>query len=160
MRIDDEFLCDTAIEIGITPRCLIKADHRRIHGFGDGDAVVENGHHQRTVVLHDGGLPGGERQGLGPTETKSQTEIAAAGGVILRARVLGDVQAGNSNCASGTRHVHELVEYNGRLIRAAVALGLEADTINCAIDLADAQDSLDVIGYGTTLREVQGLATE
>ena len=45
--IDDEFSCDSPIEVGVTLWRLIERDHRRIHGFGNRNAAVKNRHHQR-----------------------------------------------------------------------------------------------------------------
>src|ERR1700733_5805953 len=96
--------------------------------------------------------------GLGPAEAKPQTEIPGARSVVLRARILGHVQTGNSDRPRRSRHLHELIEDDRGLIGAAMTLRLEADAIDRAVDLRDAQDLLQVIGHGAALREVDRFA--
>src|SRR5271156_4083317 len=52
VRINDEFLCDAAIELGIPLRCLIQRDDLDIDSFGDVNSVVKNRHHQCAIVFH------------------------------------------------------------------------------------------------------------
>jgi hypothetical protein len=74
--IDDEFPSDALVKFGVTLGRGIQGDHRRVDGFGDLDAVVQDRHHQAAVVLQHRGLAGEESVRLCPPETEMKAEIA------------------------------------------------------------------------------------
>src|SRR6218665_2297027 len=52
MRVDDEFLRRSWVELGVAHRRLIHRDQLHAHHIGDLYAIPEDGLHQRTVVFH------------------------------------------------------------------------------------------------------------
>jgi hypothetical protein len=52
VRVDHELLGCFAIEIPIALLCLIERNHGDVGSLGNFDFVVENRHHQLTVILH------------------------------------------------------------------------------------------------------------
>jgi hypothetical protein len=82
MWIDHEFLGRALIKVLISLWPLIQRNHSHIDRFGDFDFVVEDGHHQRAVVFHDGALSRGEVVGFCPTQPDANAEVADLGVLI------------------------------------------------------------------------------
>ena len=80
--IDDIFPRGAAVEVRVALRRLVERDDSRIDRFRNTDAVMQNGHHQRAVVLQNGSLPGRESVRLGPPETEAQAETSFARSVM------------------------------------------------------------------------------
>ena len=78
VRVDDEFLRRAGIELAVTARCLVEADHLHADDFGDVDAVPQDGLHQRAVVLHDRRLAGEEAVRLGPAQAEADAQRAVS----------------------------------------------------------------------------------
>lgn len=55
MRIDDELLRYTGVELAVALWRLVETDHLRAHHFGDVDTVPHDRLYQLAVVLHGGG---------------------------------------------------------------------------------------------------------
>src|SRR5258708_6527439 len=79
-----------------------------------------------------------------PAQTETQAEATKFGCLLLRTRIAGHIQAGNAYCAGCPRDLHQAVEHDsGRFDDPAVCtlrLGLEADAVDCAVDLWNAED--------------------
>src|SRR5437667_7059054 len=60
MRIDDEFLGGSAIEVLVAGGSFIERDHSDVGCFGDLHFVVKDGLHELAVVSKHGALAGGE----------------------------------------------------------------------------------------------------
>lgn len=158
--IDHEFLRDTRVEILATLRCRIQRDHLDIDCLGNLDAFMQDRHHQAAVILHHRGLTREKRVRLGPIESETQTERALPCSIVFRARVFGYIEPRYAYRARDTRDFHQLVEYYGRLIGAAVPLGFETDAIHRAIHFRNTEDLLDPFGDTAAFPEIEGFATE
>jgi hypothetical protein len=66
MRVEDELLGGALVEVHVTLRSLLQRNDCRVDRLGDLHLVVEDRHHQLTIVAHDRALTGGEGKGLGP----------------------------------------------------------------------------------------------
>ena len=97
---------------------------------------------------------------LGPSEAEAQTETSLARRCVLRARVVRDVQAGNSDCARSASHIHQLIEYDRGLFDTALTFCLEAHAVDRAVHFAHADDLLDLISQRAAQIQVDRLASE
>ena len=97
-----------------------------------------------------------------PSPGRCGCESADLGGLVHCRRITGDVEAGNSERAAGARHRHERIEHGRRGFLpgiGALAVRLEADAIDRAVHLRNAEDLLDLVA-GVALGQVDGLASE
>src|SRR4029078_9272829 len=124
--------------------------------------VVQDRHHQASVVLHHRALSGIERMRLGPALSDADRQRAFLGGVVGCSRVAGHVETWDTDRSTGSRELHQRVEDRRRVLLlggVAVAAGLEADRVDTAVYLAYAEDLLDLL-LGVTLGDADGLAAE
>src|SRR5215510_6696509 len=68
MRIKDEFLGRSLVEVFITPGSVIQFDDCGVDRLCDLHLVMQNRHHQLTMIAHHRALPGCESVGLRPTQ--------------------------------------------------------------------------------------------
>src|SRR5260370_27386204 len=138
MRINDELARDAGVEVFVTFRRPLETDHLDIDDLGDGQSVPEDRLHELPIVLQHRRLAGMERVRLCPAETEAQAEIAVFGCLLLRARIIGHIQAGNADRARGPRDLHQAVEHNSRRLDDVAVRTLcfcfEADAIDRAVD--------------------------
>src|SRR6185312_6215010 len=160
MRIDKKFLCRTLVEIRIAFRGIIERDHCSVDGLRNLNAIVQDRHHQATVVLQDRSLAGTKGVRLRPREAKPQAEIAGSGRFVFRTRVLRHVEARNANGACGARCSHQLIEYHSRLLGAAMSLGFETYAINRTIHFWHTEYPCEVLADRTSLGKVNCFASE
>src|SRR5690606_19085750 len=97
VRVDDEFLRYAGIELAVATRGVVQADDLHADHFGDVDAVPHDRLHELAVVFHHRGLAGVEAVGFRPAEAEADAQAADLGGGIHRARVFGDVEAGDTD---------------------------------------------------------------
>src|SRR5215213_8126164 len=163
--VEDVLAGRALVEVGVALGGLVERDHGRIHVLGDLHLVVEDRHHQLTVVLHHRALAGLEGVRLGPAEPDPDRQRPDLGRLVDRARVAGHIQPGDAEAPGRPGDVHHRVEHGRRGLAlgalGAVAAGLEADAVDGRVDLARAAQDLlerapDVVG----LRQVDGLAAE
>jgi hypothetical protein len=76
MGIDDELLRSSFIEVLIALRSLVKCDNGCVDDLRDGQTVLQNGLHELTVVLEDGGLAGKEAMRLRPSESEAHAQVS------------------------------------------------------------------------------------
>src|SRR5690606_18884051 len=104
--------------------------------------------HQRPVVRHHRALAGVEVVRLGPAEPDADAQVADLGVLVDAARIARHVQARNADAAAGARDLHQRVEHRRGPFHdglAAVAARLEADAVDAAVDLRDAENLLDLL---------------
>src|SRR6201995_1609679 len=102
VRIDDELVRDAGVEVFVTFRRLLKIDHLDIYDLGDGQSVPEYRLHELPIVFEHRRLAGMERVRFCPTKAEAKTEVAMFGSLLLRARIVGHIQAGNAGRAGCT----------------------------------------------------------
>lgn len=107
MRVDDELLRYTGIELSVSCRSLIQADDLYAYNLGDVDAIPHDCLHQRPVVLHYRRLAGMEAVRLGPAQAEADTQGADLGRSIRRPRVFGHIQTRNTNLACDASYLHQ-----------------------------------------------------
>ncbi len=91
MRTKDELFSSALVEIFVTLGSLFQGNDGGVDRLGDLHLIVQNGIHQLSVVAHDGTLTGGEGEGLGPTQTNADTQLANPGVLIDPARIAGHI---------------------------------------------------------------------
>ncbi len=82
---------------------------------------------------------------LGPTQTETQTQAALPCGGVLRAWIVGHIQARNTDGPGCSSHIHQLIQNDRRLLHATLTLGFKAYTVDCAVHLGHAQNLLHVL---------------
>ena len=98
---------------------------------------------------------------FGPSKPESHPECP-----VLRCRVRSrpgssvTYEPGDTDRARRPRRLHQLVEHDCRLVRAAMPLGLEAHTIHGAVHFRHAADCLDPFGDAAALCLIDRLAAE
>ena len=118
MWVEDEFLCHTGVEGLVALGSGVERDHSCVDDLCDGKPVVQDGLHELAVVLQDRCLAGEEAVRLCPPKTETHAEIAMFGSLFVCAGVVGDVEAGDADAASGADNGHEGVENGCRGFRA------------------------------------------
>jgi len=123
-------------------RSVVEGDDGCVDDLRDGQTAVQDGLHELTVVLEDGGLAGKEAVRLRPPEAEAHTQVSGLGGLVVGAGILGDVEAGNADGAGGAGDGHERIENGCGRFRCVVPvrLCLEADRVDCSVDLGFADD--------------------
>src|SRR4051794_39375895 len=101
MRIDDELLRSSLIEVLIAARALVEADYLHIDGLGDMNLVIQNRHHQVPVVLHHRALSRVEVMGLRPSQPDTDAQITRLRRVVDATRIVRYIEARNADAASG-----------------------------------------------------------
>src|SRR5437762_13319180 len=86
VRVEDEFLSSALVKVLIALGGIPKRNDGGVNRLGDLHLVVENRMHQLAMVAHDGGLTGGAGEGLGPTQTDADTQLANFGVLVDPAR--------------------------------------------------------------------------
>src|SRR5262249_38480896 len=118
---------------------------------------------QPAVVAHHRTLPGRDHVGLRPAEADPDRQRALLGGLVDSPRIARHVQARDTEIAGRPGQLHDRVENRGRLLDSgallAVAACLDADGVDAAVPLRDAEDLLDLL-VGVALGDVDRLATE
>jgi hypothetical protein len=71
VRIDDQFVCDTGVEVFVASRRLLKIDYLDIDDLGDRQSVPKYRLHELPVAFQHRCLAGVEGVGLCPAETKA-----------------------------------------------------------------------------------------
>ena len=144
MRIHDELVRDAGVEVLVTFRRLLKIDHLDIYDLGDGQSVPEYRLHELPIVFEHRSLPGMERVRFCPAETKAKTEVAVFGSLLLRARIVGHIQAGNADSAGCPGDFHQTVEHDGRRFDdfavCSLRLRFKADAVDRGINFWNAED--------------------
>src|SRR4029077_9950746 len=144
VRIDNELICDTGVEVFVAFRRLLKIDHLDIYDLGDRQSVPEYRLHELPIVLEHRRLAGMERVRFCPAETEAKTEVAMFGSLLLRARIVGHIQAGNANRAGCPGDFHQTVEHDGRRFDdfavCSLSLRFKADAVDRGIDFWNAED--------------------
>src|SRR6478735_6055554 len=155
VRVEHELRRRAGVEFRVALRRVLQGNRLRVDVLGDMHPVMQDGHHQLPVVLHDRTLSRGEAEGLGPARSEAERERTFLRGLVHAARVPGDVESGDAQGTARGRYLHQRVQYGGGgLVRArAVALGLEAHGIHATVHLRHAEDLLDLLRR-TTLGEV------
>src|SRR5690349_6484760 len=145
MRVEDVLLGRAAVEVLVSLRRLVQRNDGGVHRLGYLYFVMENALHELAVVPHDGALARGEEMRFGPTQPDADTEIAGFRGFVHTARIIGDVQAGNTDGAAGTGNCHGGVQHRSRTFHRvilALAVRLESDAIHGGIHFRNADDLL------------------
>src|SRR5216684_4908039 len=114
VRIDDEFVRDAGVEVFVAFRRLLKVDHLDIDDLGDRQSVPKYRLHELPVVFQDRCLAGMEAVGLCPAETEAQAEVAMFGCLLLRAGIIGHIQAGNADRTGRPGDLHQAIEHDSR----------------------------------------------
>src|SRR5208282_2488580 len=125
-----------------------------IDDFGDRQTIVQQRHHELPIVAQDGRLAGVEGVRLGPTEAQPKTEVAGFGGLVVGAGIFGDIQSRYADGPSWPDDFHSLVQNDGGLIAASVALGFETHRIDDRINRGFADDRGDLLAEAVVLREI------
>jgi hypothetical protein len=76
MWVQNELLWHTLVEVAVAPRSLFQRQHRDIYGLRNSDLVVQNGHHQLTVVSKNRALPRTEGVGVCPAKSDPKAQHA------------------------------------------------------------------------------------
>ena len=124
---------------------------------------MQDGLHQLAVVPHDRALAGGEGVRLCPAESDADAQVAGLGGVVDAARIVGHIEAGNAQRAARAGDRHQRIEHRcGTFHRGVrpVAAGFEADAIDGAIHLRDAENLVDLLGERGRFLQIHGFAAE
>ena len=79
-----------------------------VDGFRKLDPVVEDGHHQLAVVLHDRRLAGEERVAIWPNRGRCECRDCRSCALVCGARVVCNIQARDADRARCARHFHQL----------------------------------------------------
>ena len=75
MGVKDEFLGSSFVKVLVTLWCLLQRNDGGVDRLGDLHLVIEDCHHQLTMVTHHRTLTGGEREGLCPAQTNAYTKL-------------------------------------------------------------------------------------
>src|SRR5437764_1234936 len=162
MRVEDELLGSTLVEVHVALRGLLQRNDRGVDCLGDLHLVVQDRIHQLAMVAHDRALTGGEGEGLGPTQTNTNTKLANPGVLVDPARVAGHIQARNAHSPANLGDAHDIVEHRRRSLSCtrAVAACLKADTVDGRVHHRLTDDLGDHVGQFAALCEVDGFAAE
>ncbi len=158
MGIDDELLGGSFVEVFVGLGSLVQRNDLHIDGLRNLNPVVEDGHHQAAVVLHDRRLAGKERMRFGPSEAETKDEIAGLRVAVCGSRVLSDIQTWNPDRACRARCFHQLVQHDGRLILAPMSLRFKAHAIDGAIHFRRSEDLLDTLRDRPAARQINRFA--
>src|SRR5271154_2544008 len=99
MRVQDELLGHSRIESGVSLGCIAERNDRSIDDLGDGQTIMQDSLHQLPVVFQNRGLTCIETVRLCPSKTETHLQVARLASVVLGARILGDVKAGDADTA-------------------------------------------------------------
>src|SRR5271154_6938416 len=102
MRIQNELLRRSFIEVFVTLNSLFQFYDGDVDRLGDFDLVVQDCHHQLTVVLQYGTLTGGEGMRFRPSQADADTEIPMLCSLVHSPGIVGYVQTGNAESAART----------------------------------------------------------
>ena len=105
-------------------------------------------------VAQDGRLAGVEGVRLGPAKAQAKTEVAGFGGLVVRAGIFGDIQSRDADGASRPDDLHRLVQHDGGLIAASMALGFETHRIDHRIYRGFADDRGYLLAEAIVLGEI------
>src|SRR5215208_2365669 len=163
--VDDVLAGRALVEVLVALGGLVERDHGRIDVLGDLHLVVQDRHHQLTVVLHHRALAGLEGVRLGPAEPDPDRQRPDLGRLVDPARVAGHVQPGDAEPSGRPGDVHDRVQHGRRGLALGalgpVAAGFEADAVHGGVDLARAaQDLLELLAQVVVGGQVDGLAAE
>jgi hypothetical protein len=114
--------------------------------------------HELAVVLQYRGLTRVEAVRLRPAEAEAHLEIALLCGFVVRAGIVGYVEAGDADASGGADDRHEGVKDCGRGFLAFLALsaGFEADGVYCGVHFGLANDFGDEVSEIVALGEIDG----
>src|ERR1700722_16930684 len=163
MRIQHELLRRSFIEVFVTLNSLFQFYDGDVDRLGDFDLVVQDRHHQLTVVLQHGTLASGKGMRFSPSQADTDTEISMLRSLVHSPGVIGYVQTGNAESAAGTANRHQRIQYRGGCFRfrvLAVAAGFEANAIHRAIHLGNFEDLGNLVADGGSFRDIHDLAPE
>src|SRR5947209_15990804 len=112
--------------------------------------------HQLTMIAHNRGMTGNERERLGPTQTDADTQLANLGVLGDPARVACHVQTRDTYAPGNACDAHNIVEHGSRRLTCPrpMAACLKADAVNGCIHLWLTDDLLDLIGQFAALCEI------
>src|ERR1035438_9235968 len=125
--------------------------------------VVEDGHHELSVVTQHRTLASVERAGFRPAQTDADAESADFRGFVDAARIAGHIQTWDADGAAGTTDLLERVQHGSRLLLRSVltvAVSLKADTVHRRVHHRLVQNLLYLLGQRGILAEIDDFATE
>ena len=100
----------------------------------------------------------------GPAESEAQAEVAVLGCALLRAGIVGHIQAGNADGAGRPGDLHQAVENDSRRFDdfavGSLRLCFEADAIDRGIDFGNAEDVGDELAETIMPSEVDRFKTD
>src|SRR5690242_2562464 len=103
MRVQNEFLGGTLIEVFVSLRRVVERDHSDVDALGRVEFVIENGVHELPVVSHDWTLARHEAVRFGPPQSNAYAEISGLRGLVHTARVVGHIETGNADFTTSLR---------------------------------------------------------
>src|SRR5712692_9818873 len=101
MRVHNEFLGRTLIEVLVSLRRLVERDYSDVDALGRVEFVVENSMHELAVVPHDWTLARHETVRLGPAQSNPYAEVSGLRVLVYAARVVGHIETGNADFPAG-----------------------------------------------------------
>jgi len=111
MGVKDEFLGSSFVKVLVTLWCLLQRNDGGVDRLGDLHLVIEDCHHQLTMVTHHRTLTGGEREGLCPAQTNAYTKLTDLRVLVNAAWIASYIQARNTHSTSDLRDTHHGVEH-------------------------------------------------
>src|ERR1700722_3242742 len=102
MRIQHELLRRSFIEVFVTLNSLFQFYDGDVDRLGDFDLVVQDSHHQLTVVLQHGTPASAEGMRFRPSEADPDTEIPMLRSLFHSPGIIGCVHTGNAESAACT----------------------------------------------------------
>src|SRR5439155_1199774 len=162
MRTKDELFSSALVEINVALGSLFQGDDGGIDRFGDLHLIVQDRIHQLPVVEHDGALTSGKGEGLGPTQTDTDTQLANLGVLVNSARVAGHVQTWDTHAPGNLCDTHDIVEHGSRSLACTCPMTacLKTDAVHGCIHHWLTNDLLDHVGQFAALCEIDSFAAK
>lgn len=102
MGISHKLFGRTPVEVGVALRCIFQRNNGGVDRLCILDFVMQDAHHQLSVVAHAWALTGGEPMTLRPAQADADAERAGLCICVDSARIIRNVEAGYSQSAAGT----------------------------------------------------------
>src|SRR5580698_4051913 len=162
MWIDDELLRGSLVEILVALRSIVEGDDGCVDDLRDGQTVVQDGLLELPVVLENGSLTGEEAVRLRPSEAEAHAQVSGLGSFVVGTGVLGHIKARNADGAGGAGDGYERIENCCGRFRCVVSmrLCLEADRVDCSVDLGIADNLGNLIFKRDVPGKVDGLIAD
>src|SRR6266516_6544371 len=162
MRVQNEFLGRTLIEVFVSWWRLVERDYSDVDAPGRVEFVVDHRVHELAVVSHDRTLPRHESVGFSPAQSNPYAEVSGLRVLVYAARIVGHIETGNADFPTRLRHGHQRIQYCRRRFYPrlfSMPVRFKTDAIDGAFDFGNSDDLLDLLAQRRILAQIDDLAS-